>query len=170
MLRKIAVPLFALSVALNAAFAAFWSVHAFGGRPRARRAGGGGEGVWCPLHRRLGTTEEQWREIGPRLEAFHGASAEICREIDRLRLELIDVVAAPEPDMEAIWAKQEQIREGQRLMQELVIGHLLEEKKVLTTEQQEQLFDMMRARSFCAGRGLGAVGVEGRGALRGRQD
>jgi Spy/CpxP family protein refolding chaperone len=63
------------------------------------------------------------------------------------------LIAAPEPDREAIGAKQEEVFAGQRRMQELVISHLLSQKKALTQEQQKRLFEMLRRQSGCAGHG-----------------
>ena len=154
MWKKVLLPLFALSLGLNAAFAGLWAVHALGARSRHLRADRNGEGVWCSLHRQLGTTEEQWREIEPRLKAFHEASDELREEMDGLRQEMIDLIAAQEPDRDAIRAKQEAIREKQAHMQEIVVEHLLAEKDVLEPEQTERLFDMMSRRSFCPRTGL----------------
>jgi Spy/CpxP family protein refolding chaperone len=38
-------------------------------------------------------------------------------------------------------------------MQELVINHILAEKELLTPEQRKELFDLLRQRSGCGGRG-----------------
>jgi len=153
-----------LSVGLNVAFAVAWAAHALpartGGPPRGR----GGEGIWCPLHRELGTSEEQWQEIEPRLKQFQERCQELCRHINQLRSEMIDLVAAPEPDRAAIEAKQEEILAGQRRMQRLVIEHLLAEKQLLSPHQQEQLFEMIRQRAHCSGHGP----MMGRGRGRGR--
>ena len=109
MWKKIRPLLILLSVALNAAFVVFWAAHAL--PPHLRGAHGlrHGEGVWCPLHRRLGATEAQWREIEPRLIEFQKSARAICAEVNRARGELLDLIAAPEPGREAIRAKQEEI-------------------------------------------------------------
>ena len=161
MWKKIRPLLILLSVALNVAFVTFWAVHAlpsyFGGRHRATGDGA----VWCPLHRRLGATGAQWREIEPRLIEFQKSARTICAEVNRARGEMIDLIAAPEADREAIRAKQEEIFAGQRRMHGLVISHLLSEKKALTQEQQRQLFEMLRRQSGCAGHGpmMGRTGL-----------
>jgi Spy/CpxP family protein refolding chaperone len=98
-------------------------------------------------------TKQQWAEIEPRLLEFREEAQENCRRLQGLRDEMLELLAAPEPDMEAIRAKQEKILEGHRRMQELVLNRLLEEKKVLTIEQQEKLFSMMRERMGCPGPG-----------------
>ena len=168
MWTKLRPLLILLSVALNVAFVVIWAAHAVPTHLRGWRGPAHEEGVWCPLHRRLGTTEAQWREIEPRLVKFQESARVQCDEVNRLRGELIDLVAAPEPDRDAIRAKQEEILAGQRRMQELVIEHLLTEKQFLKPKQQEQLFQMMRFQSGCAGHGPmtgGMRGCRGRGPM-----
>jgi len=145
-----------LSLALNLAFISTWIMHAVPARFGCAGPCAGPEGqgpVSCPLHRKLGTTEEQWREIEPRLAEFQKSAKELCRSINKRRLEMIDHIAASEPDREAIRTKQEEILAGQRRMQELVIEHLLAEKEMLTPEQREALFDLFRQRTGCVGHG-----------------
>ena len=162
MWTKLRPLLILLSVALNVAFVVIWAAHAVPTHLRGWRGPAHEEGVWCPLHRRLGTTEAQWREIEPRLVKFQESARVQCDEVNRLRGEMIDLVAAPEPDRDAIRLKQEEILAGQRRMQELVIEHLLTEKQLLKPEQQEQLFQMMRSQSGCAGHGPMTGGMRGR--------
>lgn len=149
MWKKITPLLILLSVALNLAFVGIWTAHAISAPMRGRTHE---KGIWCPLHRKLGATEAQWREIEPRLIEFQRSARAVCNEVNRVRGEVIDLVAMPSPDMDAIRAKQEEILAGQRRMQRLVIEHLLAEKKLLDENQQRRLFDMLRSRSACAGR------------------
>jgi Spy/CpxP family protein refolding chaperone len=160
MWKKLAPLLIVLSVALNIAFVGIWAV-------RAGRAAHWGEGkphhgeVWCPLHRRLNVTDEQWRQIEPSLVAFQKAAWGVREEINRHRTEFLDLIATAEPDREALRARQEEILDGQRRMQDLVIEHLLSQKNVLTPTQQRELFDMMRRRSGCTGQGPGLIPMGG---------
>lgn len=149
-----------LSLALNVAFVAMWGMRAVRARvgPRAGP-------MSCPLHRQLGITEQQWQEIEPRLAEFQKSARKLRRSIHGRRLEMIDLVAASEPDREAIRRKQEEIRAGQHKMQELVIEHLLAEKAVLTPEQGNALFRLFRQRTGCAGRGPMAGIVPRKGPL-----
>ncbi len=162
-MRKKIMPLLVfLSVALNLAFVAVWAARALPTHLPGRHGPRHEEGIWCPLHRRLGATEAQWREIEPRLAEFQKSAQAVSAEINCARAEMIDLIAAPEPDRDAIRAKQEEIVARQRQMQQLVIDHLLSEKNFLTHEQQEQLFRMMRQQSGCAGHGP----MTGRGAAQ----
>jgi Spy/CpxP family protein refolding chaperone len=141
-----------LSVSLNIAFVGAWVVEAARestARPETRNRACNGT---CPLHQSLNVTDEQWTQLEPRLTQFRSESEALCRDIQRLRGELIDLIASPEPDSMAIALKQDQILAGQRKMQEYVINHLLAEKHMLTQEQQEQLFNMIREKTGCTSR------------------
>jgi Spy/CpxP family protein refolding chaperone len=148
--------LIVLSVAFNLAFIGVWAATAVTGSPGRvsqdldLNAAGG---IWCPLHRQLGVSPQQWDQIEPRLQEFRTAAAAICQGVNGKRAEMIGLLAAHEPDRAAIVAKQEEILAGQRSMQDLVIRHLLGEKQVLTPEQQTRLFDLLRQRSACTGHG-----------------
>ena len=160
MWKNIRLLLILLSVGLNVAFVAIWAAHALPRHMAGPYAAGHGEGVWCPLHRQLGATQAQWREIEPRLVEFQKSARSICEEVNRARGQMIDLIAAPQPDRESIRGKQEKILECQRRMQELVINHMLNEKEFLTQEQQRELFRMLRQQSGCAGHGpmMGPMG------------
>jgi len=155
MWKKIKPLLILLSVALNVAFVTIWAAHSLPTHLRGPSGPGPGrgEGIRALFHRRLGVTEAQWREIEPRLAEFRKSARPVCDELNRARAELIDLIAAPNPDLKAIRTKQEEILAGQKRIQELVINHLLSEKKTLRGDQQRRLFDMLRRRSVCAGRG-----------------
>jgi Spy/CpxP family protein refolding chaperone len=153
-----------MSIALNVAFVGVWLTYAATSRVGSqgnRCEPGESASVWCPLHRQLNVSVAQWQEIEPRLRAFRASADEICRQIIELRSGIIDQLASPNPDLDAIKAKQGEILAGQRRMQGLVIEQLTSEKKVLTPEQQQRLFDMLRSQSGC-GRG-GPLLVPGRG-------
>ncbi len=160
MWKKIAPLLIVLSIALNIAFVGIWTVRAV----RAAHWGDGGlrhGKVWSPLHRQLNVTDEQWRAIEPQLTDFQKAARGVSEDVNRHRAELLDLIAAAEPDREALHAKQDDILAGQRRMQELVIDHLLSQKDVLTPVQQRELFDMMRRRTGRIGHGPGKMHTGG---------
>jgi Spy/CpxP family protein refolding chaperone len=150
MRRKLIMLLVVLSVALNVAFIGGWAWHAFSGCLRTGRPQPGRDGeIWCPTHRELGLTGEQWRQIEPSLTEFYDQAQENRSRLQNLRDEILDLLAAPEPDMALVREKQEQILKGQRRMQELVLRRLLKEKEVLTAEQEKRLFSMLRRRMGC---------------------
>jgi len=164
MWKQIKPALVLLSIALNVAFAGVWLTYAAGSRtqsPEQRCEPGDSSTVWCPLHRQLNVSVDQWKEIEPHLRSFRASADGICRQIGELRRGIIDQLAAENPDLDAIKAKQAEILEGQRKMQGLVIGQLMTEKEVLTAEQQQRLFEMLRGGTACD-RG-GPMLVPGRG-------
>ncbi len=153
-----------LSIALNVAFVGVWLAYAAGSRIESneeRCVPGDSQTVWCPLHRQLNVSADQWKEIEPRLRAFRASADEICRRNNELRKTILNQLAGPNPDLDAIEAKQAEIFAGQRKMQGLVINQLVSEKKVLTAAQQQRLFDMLRSASGNDRRGL--LLVPGRG-------
>jgi len=152
MWKKSKLYLIVASVALNGAFIAMWVAHAAppqqaldGDDTRVAEAP-----IWCPLHRQLNVTVEQWEEIEPRLREFQARVAELCQQTDAMRSEVIQLIAADDPDVEAIRAQQDEILETKRRIQRLVLAHLLAEKEVLMPEQQQRLFGMLRDRTRCA--------------------
>ncbi len=156
MWKRVRPLLILLSVALNAAIVSVWTAHAVKTRICSATSAPCGP-VWCGLHRQLGATETQWRQIEPRLLAFQKSAKSIGDEADQARAELIGLLAASAPDTAAIRAKQEQILSAQRRMLELVTSHLTSEKAALTPEQQRQLFELIGRRSGCGG-GMGRMG------------
>jgi Spy/CpxP family protein refolding chaperone len=155
MWRKARPVVLAVSVALNLAVVTIWGVQAMPAHLRAEHAAGGGGQVdiWCPLHRALGVSEAQWRQIEPGLLKFHEQVRANCLQLQQWRDECLRIVASPQPDVAAIQALQQKVLEGQGRMQGLVLQQLLAEKEVLTPAQQEQLFSMIRENMQCAGPG-----------------
>jgi Spy/CpxP family protein refolding chaperone len=160
-----------LSVSVNGAFVAAWLSHTV---PPAETNPPVAEDNGCCLRRELGATDEQWRVLEPRLAEFRQSCQAQCRTINRLRRELIDLLAAAQPDRAAIVAKQREIVDGQRKMQDLVVDQLLAAKTVLTTQQQEVLFRLIRVQCGCTEQegpmgccdpviGLGACSSDGPG-------
>ncbi|MBC8874699.1 MAG: periplasmic heavy metal sensor [Planctomycetes bacterium] len=160
--------LIVVSVTLNVAFVAVWIAYAVPSQAHPEETGQRGtqHTIWCPLHRELGVTEEQWAQIEPRLREFQAAVAELRQQTGVKRSEVIDLIAAEEPDRATIRAKQDEILATKRSIQGLVAEHLLAEKQILTPDQQAKVFEMLRNRTSCAdgppmsgrpGTGLGPV-------------
>ena len=137
------------SFALNLAVASVWIAHTLpvsfaheeAGPPTTTSQ------IWCPLHQQLDVSAEQWTRIEPQLQQFRESAQAVSKHIGRLRSEVLDLIAMPTPDRDAIAAKQEQIRASQRKMQGMVVDHLLAEKEILTAEQGEQLLTLLREHS-----------------------
>ncbi|MBI5444723.1 MAG: periplasmic heavy metal sensor [Deltaproteobacteria bacterium] len=139
-LRRIAI---LFSVVLNVAFLGTYLY-----REVPRWAGGsqpaphGGPLPYQALH----MTEAQQRKFEPIRQRFHARMKEVGGEIKQEQLRLVDLLAQPEQDLESVRATQERIRELQRVMQDAVIGHLVEEGAFFTAEQRAQFFGILRER------------------------
>jgi Spy/CpxP family protein refolding chaperone len=153
MWKKTRLYLIVASVALNMAFVATWIAHATVSHAHPDETGRQEteHTIWCPLHRELGVTGEQWAQIEPRLREFQAAVMELCQDVNAKRLEVIDLIDAEEPLPETIRARQNEILATKRSIQDLVANHLLAEKRILTPEQQQRLFEMLRHRTCWAG-------------------
>ncbi len=166
MWKKTRLYLIVASVALNAAFVAMWIAHAATchGHPQEAGPQVSQHTIWCPLHRELGVTEQQWTQIEPRLHDFQAAVGELCQEVNARRSAVIDLIAAEEPDRATIRATQDEILATKQRIQDLVADHLVAEKEILTPKQQQRLFEMLRDRTYCdagppmAGRPKGGPG------------
>ena len=150
--NRIQKPLLVLSLSLNAAFVAMWLMHAFAGSVAVN-----GEShdamenaaVSSSVHREIGVTTDQWELIEPHIARFRREAQEQRQAIGALRSRLIELLAADEVNEAAIRAAQEEILAGQRGMQDLVIGLLLKEKEILTSEQQRALLRVIHHQCKC---------------------
>ena len=164
------------SLALNAAFITMWIAHAAPSQVPSEQPDGPAarSEVWCPLHRELGVRQEQWTQIEPRLRAFQANVGDLRERVVPIRSEVIEMLAAEQPDIAAIRAKQDEILATKRAIQGLVVDHLLAEKEILTRDQQSRLFEMLQEHVGRCGTGPPMSGkVTGRGMgqlLRERPD
>lgn len=131
-----------LSVTLNVAFVAGWGWRAI--RPAPESSAGSPCASALSLHQHLDLTPEQRRELEPRLEQFRKETAATFTQLNRERNELLELLAAPEPNRELIRAKQQEIQADQRQCQERLIAHILAEKQALSPDQQRKYFDLLR--------------------------
>ena len=156
MWRRILPIVFVLSVAVNLAVVGTWLVSAAAGgwaRPAPQPDGGPSD---CPMHQRLGTTQEQWQKIEPLRSRFRQVTRDLSEQARQAREELIDLLEAPQADRQAIADKQSQILAVQGRMQQAVIEYLLAQKEHLTPEQQMEFFSAIRQRGgWGPGPGMG---------------
>lgn len=164
MWRKLRNPLLALSLGLNLAFVAMWLASSLA-RNSGQDISGASDGtgaVSITLHRDIGVTAEQWHKIEPMLQDFREKASNQRRKINILRAQLMDLLALPEVDEAAIRAKQKEILSNQRQMQDLVIGHLLKEKEILSPEQARSLMQALCKQcsekgGMVPGKGIGGI-------------
>lgn len=155
MWRKMQPIVLVLSLAMNAGFATAWIAGVVRRNTAINcRAPEYAEGkIWCPLHRRLGVSEAQWREIEPRMLVFHDSTRAVCRQMQTLRDEVMNLLGADNPERAEIESRQQDIAALQQHMQRLTLRHLLREKENLTPSQWQNLLEMMRGNEGCGGHG-----------------
>jgi len=130
------------SVVLNIVFIGSYVYHQSGLFPRT------GEQTQHnrPLYEELNLNREQLESFGPVRDSFHAFVNEQDRKIKDQRLELIALLSEKNPNGRAIDAKQEEIQALQRQMQVKVLDHLLEESRILTPEQRQKFFALIKER------------------------
>jgi hypothetical protein len=152
--KRVRLLLILLSVSLNAAFIGVWAMRTLPRAvatpaPAACRSNDSCN-VDCPLHRALGTTDEQWRTLEPLQREFRSASRASCAEIRRQRAAMLSFLAAAAVPRDSVLLCQQLILAEQRQMQELTVEHLLAEKQVLTAAQWRKLLDLIDSTGGCA--------------------
>ena len=137
-LRRLAI---LFSVVLNVAFLGTYLYTAaprWVGREQPR-----GDGL---PYQALHLTQSQERKFDPVRREFHTRVQEVGSEIKREQLRLVDLLAQPNQDPGSVRAIQEKILGLQRGMQDVVIGHLMEESAIFTADQRVQFFRILRER------------------------
>jgi hypothetical protein len=156
-----------LSISLNISFVVVWGIHAYNKPVKSCHPtscpDSGNCKISCPLHRDLGTTEEQWRILEPMQTQYRAASQSVCREVGNLRIAMLDQLMQQNVQRDSLRSKQDQIIEAQRKMQDLTIEHLLAEKQILSPAQYEKLLLKLRTCEGCEAQGS----VIGLGQMRG---
>ena len=150
------------SVTLNIAFAGVWIAHSaprWHGIKKRQTPPATTVQIWCPLHEQLDVSDRAMDEDRAAVEKFRDSAQSVSKQIGRFRSEVLDLIAMPAPDREAIAAKQEEIRACQRKMQDMVVDHLLAEKEILTAEQENNCLPCFVSIVAVTRRPRGVIGV-----------
>jgi Spy/CpxP family protein refolding chaperone len=134
------------SLVLNIAFVTMWLTHAAPRLATSHRMCGL-ENMSCrdcPLHEKLGLTDSQWTVLMPRVKAYRQAVDSIRLEIATSRKALLAELAKTPTDTAALGVCRERIHNLQRKLQDQVVANVLDQKSVLTPEQQRQFIEMVR--------------------------
>jgi Spy/CpxP family protein refolding chaperone len=91
----------------------------------------------------LSLKPEQAKLFQQKAEVFHGSIMKKKEEVDRLRVSLLALMRADNPDNKAIEATVARINEEQKEMQKTVVAHMLEFKSMLNKDQQKKFMDMI---------------------------
>ncbi|MEF2231699.1 MAG: periplasmic heavy metal sensor [Pseudodesulfovibrio sp.] len=153
--------LLALSVGLNIAFVLFWGMQHFQGQDPAssgapRRSG---DQLLAARYEGVQVTPEQWKALEPYALAFKTNTDRIRRETTRLRKRMLELLAEPVADAEAIRAIQKKILANQGGMKDEVLRLLLREKDVLRPDQFSGLIKAIQDYKGHAS-GLGVIAGE----------
>jgi Spy/CpxP family protein refolding chaperone len=116
----------------------------------------------------LNLTAAQWQEMRRINESMFSEVDQYRSEVEEARQALADLVAADEPDRDAIAAQLDLISSMQRQLKLLVVESLLEQKKVLRPDQVAIFNQTIREKLFPprGGPGRGGPGPAGRGGGR----
>lgn len=121
------------SVALNLAFVAGYGLRKLSDRPKF-------------AYEELDLSKEQRKQIEDARDRFLSALNEIGYRIISRNVELIDLIAADSVDRRAIDTKLGEIHSLQQSMQQQIVQHLLQDKKILTPAQRRKFFGVLKSR------------------------
>jgi len=143
----------ACSLVLNVAFVAMWMAHAAPRHFKKHCQYGCAESLHqkCPMQKALSLNDSQWTLLHPKIESIRETTSGLYRELAKNRMALVDELEKTPTDSTALFARRERIIACQKNIQGLVINHLLEEKKMLTPEQQRRFFSAIRGNMSCGG-------------------
>ncbi|MBN2356005.1 periplasmic heavy metal sensor [candidate division KSB1 bacterium] len=94
------------------------------------------------LQQKLGLSADQLEGMRKIRSQYHRQTEMIVTRLADNRMQLIQMVITPEPDVKQIEAVCSQIDSLQSLMQRMVVEHLLTQKVILT-QQQQQIFSSL---------------------------
>lgn len=116
---------------------------------------------------RLGLSEEQIIKMGLLREALKSRVEEIKTELREERIQFLIYLKEPVPNQEKITAELSKIVSLQTELQKIAIDQILQEKKILTPEQQEIFFSIILKRLYPNtkhnGGNISPLGIERRG-------
>lgn len=126
-------------VLIGAATLSFWAAGLIHGQPQPD------EQRWTHRfeHNYLQLTAEQKEQVDRSHEVLRERIAPLQKSAHTARLELMELVAQPQPDKQAIEAKIAEIARLQESIQREVVEHLLRIKPALSEDQQKRLCETM---------------------------
>jgi Spy/CpxP family protein refolding chaperone len=95
------------------------------------------------LFEELSLKPEQIKLFQQKAVLFHGVLAKKRQEVERLRVSLIALMRADNPDNNTIEAAITQINKIQEDMQKTVVSHMLEFKSLLDKDQQKKFLHII---------------------------
>ena len=142
------------SLLFNIVFVGMWMVHAAPRHFSKHRQCEAGQYFYqgCPMKKALSLSDSQWTLLKPGIESLRETTTSgLYREMAKNRAALVEELEKTPTDSAALSACRERIVACQRTMQIFVINHILEEKQMLTREQQKRFFSALRSNMSGAG-------------------
>jgi Spy/CpxP family protein refolding chaperone len=96
------------------------------------------------LYQSLGLSDLQLSKMEPLAQAFHGRLAKLGTAMEGKKESLINLLSEKDVDPSKIEGLRKEMAGIQDEIQNEVIVHIAETKKILDPEQQQRLFDLMR--------------------------
>jgi len=96
------------------------------------------------LYKSLGLSDLQLSKMEPLAQAFHGRLAKLGTAMEGKKESLINLLSQKDVDPSKIEGLRKEMAAIQDEIQNEVIVHITETKKILDPEQQQRLFDLMR--------------------------
>jgi len=131
--------LIAINVSVLATVGYYWRC----GRVN-RSCGGCAPGEYICLHLDLSDSQKQKMETFKKV--FDEKTDTIREALSHKRNELVGLLSEPFPDRAKIDSLVNQIGTAQMELEKEVIEHLLQEKQILTSEQQKKFLDLIKGR------------------------
>ena len=98
------------------------------------------------IYTELDLSRQQIERIEPLRDRFHDKLDSLSQKIQEKRLQYIDLLAAEQPDLDAIQGERRAIIALQGELQETTTEHLLEMRTIFTSEQRLQFFSLFKSR------------------------
>ncbi len=117
----------------------FYWQNAPGPVPRAP----GKHGRFAVLVKELSLSPAQAQRMKAKWRVFHGGIVKDKQRMFQQRMELLGLMRADNPDLQAIDRNIEDIGDTQEGIEKLVAAHILEVKALLNKDQQKKFFDLI---------------------------
>ncbi|MFQ6084221.1 MAG: Spy/CpxP family protein refolding chaperone [Candidatus Aminicenantia bacterium] len=155
MKRKLLILGLILSIAINIGVLGSVGYHWLKRSGEERHHREGKHSPMSILGKELSLSQSQAREMESLRQSLEPKMEEIKKELREKRVQLVNLLMESEPDLEKINIQLTEIESLQTELQKLVIDHLLQEKKILSPEQQKRLFSIISKRLCPEGRHQG---------------
>jgi Spy/CpxP family protein refolding chaperone len=144
MYQKALSLLLIFSLAFNIAFVGIWAYNRTHPPARAARPPAATAQVPVPASLEgLSLTPDQRRQVVAAWRAAVAQTARVSAEVARERQRLFELMAAPEPDKQAIQACEQRIEAGQTRLGQLALNQMRQISELLTPAQRQAWFQMM---------------------------